>query len=260
MKQLWAFIKVNLKDALQYREDILLFTLSGAAQPIVSLLVWSVISSSTGNSLPLSQNQILEYFIILMFVKVVTSAWGGWFVSQDIKEGNISKLLLKPTSIFYEQMGNNISEKILKIIYLIPIVAIIQFFNPFNINFSLIPIFIPALLVSVLMMFLFDLTLTTSAFWLEENGAVYQFFEISMFFLSGSVIPLIVMPDLIRAITNYLPFRYIISFPIEILMGSLTDSQIVYGFVMQVIWLFFAICIYKFCWKKGFKAYSASGA
>lgn len=260
MKQLWAFIKVNLKDALQYRGDILLFTISNVSNPIISLIVWSTISHGSGNSLPMSQNQIFSYFTILMFVNLVTSTWGGWFVSQDIRLGNISKLLLKPTSVLYEQLGNNISEKIFKLIYLIPVIIIVSYIYPFNVNVSLIPLFALSLSIAALMGFLVDLIITASAFWLDDNGAVFQLFDIPMLFLSGIIIPLAVMPELVRNLTYYLPYRYFISFPIEILTGTLSSQEMGIGFVIQLIWFSIIVVGYKLSWKAGFRVYSASGA
>ena len=237
-----------------------MFTISNASNPIISLIVWSTILHGSGNSLPMSQNQIFSYFIILIFVNIATSAWGGLFVSQDIRLGNISKLLLKPTSVFYEQLGNNISEKIFKLIYLIPVIVVVYYFYPFSVSLNLVPLFVVSLLISASMGFLVDLIITASAFWLDDNGAVFQLFDIPMFFFSGIIIPLAVMPELVRNFTYYLPFRYFISFPIEVLTGALTNQEMWTGFLIQLIWFAVVIFGYKLSWKMGFRVYSASGA
>lgn len=181
-------------------------------------------------------------------------------MSQDIRLGNISKLLLKPTSVFYEQLGNNISEKLFKLIFLVPVIVVIYLFYPFSVNINLIPLFIVSLLISAAMGFLVDLIITASAFWLDDNGAVFQLFDIPMLFFSGIIIPLAVMPEVVRNFTYYLPFRYFVSFPIEILTGALTKQEIWIGFAVQLIWFVVAVLGYKLSWKMGFRVYSASGA
>ncbi|MDP1743502.1 MAG: ABC-2 family transporter protein, partial [Candidatus Amesbacteria bacterium] len=58
---------------------------------------------------------------------------------------------------------------------------------------------------------------------------------------------------------KFLPFRYMYSFPLEIILGKLAGKEIVFGFTVGIIWILILVIIYKTMWSKGTKAYTSAG-
>jgi ABC-2 type transport system permease protein len=68
------------------------------------------------------------------------------------------------------------------------------------------------------------------------------------------------MPKLIQDIAQYLPFQLLIYYPIQLILGKLSNAQIVQGFTMAGIWLVISIALFNWVWRNGVKRFSAVGA
>ena len=79
------------------------------------------------------------------------------------------------------------------------------------------------------------------------------------FIFAGQVAPTVILPGILKQAAILLPFRYMIGFPIEVLMGKLPPGETVAGLVIQFIWTTSVIIIYKMIWNRGVKAYTAIG-
>ncbi len=77
--------------------------------------------------------------------------------------------------------------------------------------------------------------------------------------LSGGLFPLEVFGDTLQTIFNLLPFKYIISFPINIINGKLDLSLVWNGLFMQLLWICILTVIAALMWKRGTRKYIAVG-
>jgi len=80
-----------------------------------------------------------------------------------------------------------------------------------------------------------------------------------IFLLAGQVAPITLLPSLLQTISKVLPFRYMLSFPVEILMGQLSATEVWNGFLWQASWLAFAVILFVMLWRMGLKHYTAVG-
>lgn len=262
MKKLWAVFRIYLYDTLSYRGDLLLYTLSGVVFPVIVLLIWLVVDS-TGNVTFFTRNDFIIYFLASLVIRLWTSAWGGYFIARDIRYGKLSPFLIRPVPYLFFQIGNNLAEKFFKSLYLIPIIAIIAII--FGAKFPLLSIsswilIILTTLGAAVIYFIFDICIGFSAFWLDDSTAIAETWDLLMSFFSGRLIPLIALPLFWQHLSVFLPFRYTLSFPIEIILGKLSDVELIVGLGFQMIWLIVCLLLYSILWRIGRRKYSASGA
>jgi len=241
---------------------MILYTLSNCAAPLITLFVW-LSFTPVGQTSVFSRNNLIWYFILAMFVKLVTSSWFGVFLASRIRRGAISPFLLQPVDYIVHILSNNIAEKIIKLIILLPILItlVVLFKIPFLIVTaiqSFAALF--SLVMAAVIYFLIDINIGLLAFWLDETSAIDDFYGLLLNFFSGMLIPLVALPIVLRNISYYLPFRFTLSLPIEILLGQLTNNQILQSLLLQFFWLIVVWFIYRLLWSKGLKSYSASGA
>jgi ABC-2 type transport system permease protein len=77
---------------------------------------------------------------------------------------------------------------------------------------------------------------------------------------SGLFVPLTLMPNIVQVIAQYLPFQLQIYFPIQLILGRLSSTQIIQGYVLGIIWLSATILAFNLIWRNGVKRFSAVGA
>ncbi len=68
------------------------------------------------------------------------------------------------------------------------------------------------------------------------------------------------MPLWIQDIASILPFYYVIALPVELIIGTLDESQLHRGILMQCFWLVAAFLLFRFTWHKALRSYSAVGS
>jgi viologen exporter family transport system permease protein len=79
-------------------------------------------------------------------------------------------------------------------------------------------------------------------------------------FLSGQVAPLSLFPFPVQVAATLLPFRWVIGFPVELLLGRLTLGEALVGFAAQGVWLVLSLALLKIVWRAGVRQYSAVGS
>ena len=120
--------------------------------------------------------------------------------------------------------------------------------------------FVPALMLAFLLRFLLEWTLAPAAFWTTRVNAVNQVYFVATLFLSGQVAPLSLFPVPIQVAAAILPFRWMIGFPVELLLGRLTPIEALMGLAAQAVWLLLGLVLTRIVWRAGVRVYSAVGA
>lgn len=262
MKKLWVFIKASLVNSMIERGDMFLYSISIFITPVVIMFIWLVINREGSNTL-LNYDQLVIYYLASILVKTVNSAWMGQFIPGRIRRGEISAQLLKPMSFTLEWIGNNFAEKVMKLIFLVPMVLVLG--KLLSVGFPVLSfvewlLVVSTTIVGSIIYFLLDVTIGFMAFWLEETNSIQELFLLLMSFFSGGLIPLLALPLFWRQVASILPFRYILSLPLEIISKQLNFNEMLLAVLVQVLYLFGTYFLYKVVFKNGIKIYSASGA
>lgn len=255
--------KTTLATMFAYRASLFIWMIGQVLEPLVYLIVWSIVSNNNGGSVgSYTTNQFAAYFILLMLVNQVTYTWIMYEFEYRIREGILSFSLLKPVHPIHSDIADNISSKLITTPFMILVaIALTVIFHP-----SLSPqpwaiaFFLPAMLLAFAVRFLLEWTLALSAFWTTRVGAANQTYFVLMLFLSGQFAPLALFPIPVQIIANILPFRWLISFPIDLMMGRLTVDQAFIGLGVQSAWLIISYVLLRIVWRAGVRIYSAVGA
>jgi ABC-2 type transport system permease protein len=261
MKKLLAYFRISVTDTLEYRGDVFLFTVSGVILPVTTLLLWTAVGTS-GSNAPLSQSEFVNYYLFMLVVGLWVSQWASYFISRDIRLGKISPWLLKPAPYALYQITNNLSEKILKSVYLIPIIFILAKVFEFSLpQLALVNwiLFVISVILAGGIAFFIDLCLGFLAFWIGDSSAVRETFSVLHAVFSGRLVPLYVLPVGLLRLSYFLPFRYILSLPLEIILNKLSNRELFLGLSAQLILLILGYLLYKSLWRRGTKRYSAFG-
>ena len=77
--------------------------------------------------------------------------------------------------------------------------------------------------------------------------------------LSGRLVPLTLMPDWVQTLAWLLPFRWTFYFPIETLVGELSNAELLAGLGMQLVWTLIGIALFSLVWRRAVRHYTAVG-
>ena len=260
-QRLW---QVNWAEQWQYRANLMMYLLFWLVSPVIYLAIWTSIANSKGNVNGLTANDFITYYMTLLIVDQITSNIVIHTFAYKIQDGTLSGELIKPIHpMLTNALVNNIAFKFLTIMGFIPIWIILFFlFKPDYSSVTLIGILlaIPIMLMGFLIGYLLTATITSLAFWTTRVFSIHDFYFALSLLFSGQFVPLTLMPKIIQNIAQYLPFRFQLYHPIQLILGRLSIAEIIQGYVMAGIWLVIAIALFNWVWRKGVKRFSAVGA
>jgi ABC-2 type transport system permease protein len=109
---------------LHHRWWLALMQLGAVTGPAVSLLVWDG-ARRAGADLPVSGEFLTTYLLLVSVVALLTSSWTTQHLSASIRLGGLSSWLVRPCSTHLAQLANNLGEKLVKAVVLVPLLALL---------------------------------------------------------------------------------------------------------------------------------------
>jgi ABC-2 type transport system permease protein len=255
--------RTTFASFVQYRASIFIWTIERILEPLIYLVVWSAVAKATGGSVGgFSVSQFAAYFIVMMLVTQVTYTWVMYEYEYKIRHGSLSFALLRPIHPVHTDLVDNISSKLITLpLMLLAATVLVLVFKPtFSPPLWAAALFVPALLLAFSVKFVVEWTLALSAFWTTRVSAVNQGYFVAALFLSGQMAPLSLLPHSLQVAASLLPFRWMISFPVELLLGRLNARQALIGLAAQGAWLALGLLLLRTVWRAGVRVYSAVGA
>jgi|HigsolmetaAR206D_1030411.scaffolds.fasta_scaffold09732_2 ABC-type uncharacterized transport system, permease component len=255
-------VGLNVTMTIAYRAAFFALMVSSVIQPVVSLLVMLTIESQ-GADLPFDRSQLVTYYLLLSFVAICTGCWVGEYLAEGIRDGELSNTLVRPVPYIYNFVTNNIGEKIVKLPLLLPILIVIALLFRSELSLPSDPLrwigFGIAVVFAAATAFLLDFALGSLAFWIKDVSGLFRIKDLLQGLLAGQFVPLALFPPAFAPFLEVQPFRYTLSFPLEVLAGTLDGAALVRGFAWQIGYSVVLWLCYRVIWHYGLKSYEAVG-
>lgn len=261
MKKLLIYIRLAIIDSIIYRGDMLLWAIGLMVAPTIYLLVWLAVIASGGRT-PMSAAQFVQYYILTILVRMWANVWASQFIAADIRLGRITSFLIKPVPYIIYQFGGTTGNKILKSVFTIAVVIILSLLFGFTLpdkNLVTFLLFSVSWLFAGLILFLIDINIGLSAFWLDDISSIDELIDVLYGVFAGIVMPLTIYPQILQNLIIFLPFKYTVAFPIEIILGQVKGPQLLFQFLIELVWLVGLFVVYKILWREGTKKYQSYG-
>lgn len=255
-------IAMFFSQEFAHKDLLVAWILADTIKVIGLCFVWVASAKITQS---VDQGYIVSYYIMLLLISKFTQDVTPENGVRQILNGKFSNSLLKPISYLTEYLGSNIGSNLFRLLVVIPAfilgLLVASKLNMWIIDFNpyLIFLTVGAIILGFFINFMLGNIFTLLAFYNKNMEGMRIFYNNITAFLSGEYAPLVVFPFTILFVLKVLPFRYTLSFPIEIILGRLTNYDIVWGFVVSLVWLIILYCSYIFLYKKAIKKYVAEG-
>jgi ABC-2 type transport system permease protein len=255
--------RTSLATMVQYRAELVIWLIDRVLEPLVYLAVWTAVSRASGGAIGgYDAGDFAAYFIALMLVNHVTYTWIMYEYEYRVRHGALSFALLRPVHPIHADLADNMSSKLVTLPLILAAAGVVALaFRPsFHITPQDAAGFAVSLLLAFGLRFLMEWTLALAAFWTTRVSAVNQAYFIAALFLSGQMAPLSLLPQPLRIAASILPFRWTVSFPLELLLGRVPWSEALRGIGIQTAWLAAFVLLLRFVWRAGVRRYAAVGA
>ncbi len=256
-----ALLRRALGVMLEYRVSTLIWMLS-ASFPLVMLAVWLSLAQD-GPVGSYSAGDFVAYYLLALYIREMTVVWVVWDLDNDIRHGDMSIKLLHPLNPIHDYISYNVADKILRFLLMTGLIIAVAWLVP-GVRYALSPLnfvlFAAAMVLAWYLRFMMQYVVGLLAFWISQATTLADITYMLGSLFGGTVAPLDLLPGWLGAVAPYLPFRYMLSFPIEIMMGRLSGQALAAGFGIALLWVAVIQILYIVIWRRGLRQFSAFGA
>jgi len=201
---------------------------------------WRAIYNDTSTISGLGLNQTLTYILLAFIFMPLTSIDLIWEIGSNLREGTIIHHLLRPINFQGMNYAQSFGILVTRLLLQIPmvVVAVLLFGLRFPTDLATWLAFVVSALLGFTVMFFFNWFLACLTFYTTEIWGLGVLIEGMNFFLSGALVPLVMMPEWVRTIVLSIPFAQALAVPVGLLTGITPLSEAPRVWFVQILWIF----------------------
>lgn len=255
-------MSIVYQEGAQYRLNFLLSFLSVIFPLLAMVFLWRTIFREQVLA-GFTESTMISYYILVALLTDFVSPAIWMDITNDIRQGTLSNYLLRPISYRWYQLSVQVGSKLGYSLVAFVVVLGFTFLFGVDFHFPTSPLFLLLFLVAAGLSMLLGAGMTylfsLSAFWLEEGTGLNYVLDYLVPFLTGGLIPLVLLPQWAYRIVGFLPFQYSLYFPISIFLGRLAVTEVARGLLMQALWIGVVYLLGSWVWRRGCRRYTARG-
>jgi ABC-2 type transport system permease protein len=248
MNRYWAFSSIAFKNAFAYRTATFLSIFGSVFSILAQIAIWHYIFRNDAGMI----RYMMAYVIIAQIISIFLNNNISTRIGDKVTSGEFAVDLLKPVdptlSFFSTSLGTTLAQLVNR--GLIVIIA----FSPFLVRMDLevIRILLAAavsiigyLMASIIFLIIGYLSIRVFEIWPYSrlmNDTIRLF--------AGGVIPLVFFPDWLATISNFLPFHLLYSFPIRLILGDISQTEIYQYGLLMIGWTLLLYGLLRFTYRK----------
>ena len=254
-----ALLRAGFASAVAYRAEFLIWMFS-TNMPLIMLALWAAVARS-GPVGTYTQLGFAAYYLCTLLVRLLTGSWVVWELTMEIRQGTLAMRLLRPLHPLLAYSAENLAAVPLRGIVAIPVVSILLWtargqLGHHALSWLLLPL---ALFGAWLLTFLVMALIGTLALYVESATSVFEAWLGVSAVLSGYLVPLDLFPQAVQRIALVLPFRFLLSFPVELMLGKHAPGHALLLLCAQWLYVAAALVATHVVWRAGLRRYSAYG-
>lgn len=255
-----ALFRIGFAEAVAYRAEFLVWILS-TTMPLVMLALFSAVARDAPVG-RFGQKEFVAYFLATFIVRQLTASWVAWQINYEVRQGDLATRLLRPISPIVAFAVTNLAAQPLRLVIAIPVAMA----GLFTVGLSELPrdpalwaVWCAAMLGGWLITYLASFAIGSLAFFLESSIKAMDVWLALFFVFSGYMIPVELFPPIVRRCGDWLPFRYQIGLPVELMTSAHGRGEALRLLAAQWVWVAVLLIAALTFWRRGLRRFAAYG-
>lgn len=255
--------KNTWQETFTYRFNFVMWRVRVIMQILTLYFLWAAIMPSQGTLMGYNRSLILTYILGTSLISSIILSTRSYEIGDQINKGDLSNFLIRPINYFLYWFFKDLGDKGMNIVFSITELIILFFIlHPslfVQTNLIYLALMLLSMVLALLLYFLFNVLLGLLGFWSPETWAPRFIFMVVISFFAGGLFPLDILPKSIFSVFQFLPFTYLLFFPLKIYLGQLPFTGIFSGLLISFLWVVIIYQLVNFIWAKGLRMYTAQG-
>ena len=232
-----AFFVISFKNTFSYRAQVVFGIMSSF------FIVWTTIA--LWNYVYIDDAEMKEIMVIYTILANLISLFYSSIIADQIAtkvyNGSFAIDLLRPVSFvkinFLQALGRTMANAVIKGVPLMILLFVIYRNYLPMIQIQYLGISLIAILGAIVLYLEIYSVIGFLAFRFYEIWPFRRLMDDTIRLISGSFIPLNLFPNVLIQVSMYLPFRFLYSFPIELLLYGNVNDDIIQNLILLIIWI-----------------------
>ena len=255
-----TLLKIGFADAVAYRAEMIVWVLA-TTMPLVMLALWSTVAREAPVG-RYGQPQFVAYFLMTFIVRQLTGSWVFYDMIFAVRNGTMAMRLLRPVHPLWAYAAEAMAAMPMRLVVSLPIAIVALFVvGPHEVTRDpfLWAVWLASVAGSWLITLMVNLIIGCASFFLESSLKLMDVWLVFFFVLSGYLIPVDLFPPPLRAVVQWLPFRFQIGFPVEVAIGAHGRGSALELLAAQWAWAAVGLGATIAMWRGGLRRFAAYG-
>lgn len=257
-----SLARTTLQQAIAYRITTFFNVGLTFIWVIILYYLWRAAYAGRASIAGLSWDEMRTYVVIAYGINALVGWRTGTAMMTTIRTGDIVFEMVRPlnycTTQLARALGFTAVEGAISMIFTLVIGLIfLDIRPPASIGAALL--FLIALIIGFLTKVLVVFLVSLLTFWTLNGMGLMWSQQAIMQILSGTIVPLALMPGWLQIIAGVLPLRGIVSTPLQLYLGKTTGWDAVGLLGLQVIWLVVLWVVSNLAWRRAFRVVEIQG-
>jgi len=255
-----TLLRVGFADAVAYRAEMLVWVLA-TTMPLVMLALWVAVAQGA----PIGrygEPQFVAYFLATFVVRQLTGSWSFYEMNFEVRAGTLAMRLLRPIHPLWAYAAESLAAMPMRVLVSIPVAAIalavvgrdVVTHDP-----VLWALWLASLVGAWLLTLFVNLAIGCLSLFIESSMKLMDLWLVFFFVLGGYLVPVDLFPPGVRAVVDWLPFRYQIGLPVELMTGLHGPAHALSLLARQWMWIAIALGATSMTWRLGLRRFAAYG-
>lgn len=255
-----TMLRIGFAEAMAYRAEMLVWILS-TTMPLVMLAIWHAVARDE----PIGRfggDEMIAYFLAMFIVRQLTGSWSAWAINMEVRQGTLALRMLRPVHPLLAYAADALAALPVRGLLSIPLatVALVWFAGPeLETRPALWGIWAAAVLGGWLITLAVNLAIGCLAMLIESSTKVMDVWLALYFVFSGYTLPVELFPSWLRGIVDWLPFRYQLGLPVELMTGAYDVGTGLVMLARQWIVVAATFGVVALVWRAGVRRFAAFG-
>lgn len=259
-----TLLKVGFAEAAAYRTEMVVWVLS-TTMPLVMMLLWTSIAEGAPvqgqGGAQWGSAEFVAYFLCVFIVRQLVAAWAAWEINYEVRQGTLALRLLRPLHPLIHYATSNFAYLPLRMLVTLPVAIflVVTHRDALATDWRLWLLFPLTVLGAWLINFFVNVSAGALSFTVESSLRVMDLWLAFFFVFSGYLVPLEFFPPWLRELTAWLPWRYVLALPVELMTGRVTFEVALSLVARQGAWIAGLAGLAALLWTRGVTKFQAYG-
>jgi ABC-2 type transport system permease protein len=260
VRALPTLLRIGVAETVAYRAEFVVWILT-TTQPLIMMSLWTSVARDKAFG-GYTSDAFVAYYLATLLVRQLTGNWVAWQMMEEIRMGTMAMRLLRPIHPFVTYTASHLAALPFRSIVALPLVVILLVtsgsdaitHDPLQLG-----LFIVSIAMAWLITFAILFAIGALAFFLTQTMAIANLYFGLFSLFSGYLLPLDLLPGPIARIAAWLPFRFTLSVPVEILTRTLERDELARLLAGQAAWMVGLIALAVGMWNAGVRRFESVG-